>query len=197
MNETKELLGKLRKLMNLMQRARVQEFAHHDFNMMNGKGRLLSVLNKEEGLTQRQLGEFLDIRPSSVGELLRKLEANELVVRRNNSEDRRVMNVYLTDKGRDIVSNVATTQENVQANLFEEISDDQKENFAQVLEKMITSLESEYSTETQDKYCADFDKKQHRGRTGHSGRRNRVDDDCDHHQRGEGKGLRRRRQNGK
>lgn len=150
MHETRELLGKLRRLTNLMQRARTQEFSSHDFNMMDGKGRLLSVLQQKDGLTQRELGEALDIRPSSVGELVRKLENTGLVMRKNNEMDRRVMNVYLTEDGREIVSSASSVQEDIQANVFQEITGDEKENFTLVLDKMITSLEEKYVDDMQD-----------------------------------------------
>ena len=198
MNETKELLGKLRRLTNLMQSARTQEFANHDFNMMDGKGRLLSVLYKKDGLTQRELGQALNIRPSSVGELLRKLETNALVIRKNNEIDRRVMNVYLTDAGREIVSSVASSQEEIQANVFKEISEEEKEKFAQVLEKMIISLEDEYPAESQDQGLTEFGRQNCRGGKGRSGRGNRGNDARIHCQQGNGNGLgRRRNQNNK
>lgn len=150
MNRRRVLLGKLRRLTNLMQRARTQEFAHHDFNMMDGKGRLLSVLHTHDGLTQRELGEALDIRPSSVGELVRKLEASGLVIRQNSEIDRRVMNVYLTQEGRDIVSNASCSQEELQADIFQGISDDEQESFTGILDKMISSLEERYEDDMPD-----------------------------------------------
>jgi DNA-binding MarR family transcriptional regulator len=190
MCETRKLLGKLRRLTNLMQRARTKEFSNHDFNMMDGKGRLLSVLQQKDGLTQRELGEELDIRPSSVGELVRKLEANGLVIRQNNKDDRRVMNVYLTEIGRELIENNASLQTEIQANLFQDISEDEKEVFARVLEKMIVSLEDEYSIQD-----ADFMKSGRRHLRGGKGRGNRRNDDRKHRNQGNRRGLGRRQNN--
>lgn len=184
MSETRKLLGKLRRLTNLMQRARTQEFSNHDFNMMEGKGRLLGVLQQQDGLTQRELCEALDIRPSSVGELVRKLETNGLVSRQNNENDRRVMNVYLTDVGRELVEGCSSVQTEIQANVFKDIPEEDKEVFARVLQKMITSLENEYPM--QDGKC-DQSGRQH-GFAG-KGRGNQGNDNCKHRNQGNRRGL--------
>lgn len=41
---------------------------------LNGQQRVLAVLAKEDGLIQSQLAEILDIRPSSLAELMKKME---------------------------------------------------------------------------------------------------------------------------
>ena len=192
MYETRELLGKLRRLTNLMQRARTQEFSNHDFNMMDGKGRLLSILQQKDGLTQRELGEELDIRPSSVGELVRKLEANGLVMRQNNEDDRRVMNVYLTESGRELIENTSSVQTEIQANLFKDISEEDKEVFARVLQKMIISLEEEYPMRHVN---ADFMKPGRKHCRSGKGRRNRSNDDRMHRNQDKRRGLGRRQKN--
>jgi len=191
MGETRELLGKLRRLINLMQRVRTQECSNHDFNMMNGKGRLLSVLRQKDGLTQRELCEELDIRPSSVGELVRKLEASGLVMRQNNADDRRVMNVYLSESGREFVDKTSVVQTEMRANLFKDISEEEKEVFAQVLQKMIISLENEYPMQNADTDCMKSGRHCRNGK----GRRNRSDDERMHCNQDKRRGLGRRRDN--
>lgn len=192
MSEIRELLSKLRRLTNIIQRARSQEFSSHDVNMMDGKGRLLTVLKTKDGLTQRELSEALDIRPSSVGELLRKLEANDLVIRQNNDADRRVMNVYLTESGRKLIEDSPAVHTEIQVNVLNDISEEEKEVFTRVLTKMIISLEEKYPMHVVDgedvrpgrKHC-------HHGK----GRRNRMNDDDRMHRNQEGRcGLGRRKQ---
>lgn len=176
MHNRRALLGKLRQLTNLMQRARTQEFAHHDFNMMDGKGRLLSVLHSKDGLTQRELGEELDIRPSSVGELVRKLEAKGLVMRKNSEIDRRVMHVYLTEEGRGVLSSVSSDTEDVQENLFQDISESERDNFILVVDKMIASLQERYASDMQDEPAGECGRgrcRKGRGQVAGHGRGNR------------------------
>lgn len=41
---------------------------------LTGQQRVLAILVKEDGLIQSQLAEILDIRPSSLAELMKKME---------------------------------------------------------------------------------------------------------------------------
>ena len=65
-----------------------------------GQGRILSTLQTMNGILQRQLGQMLDIRPQSLGELLQKLESNGYIQRYHSKHDKRALIVELTEKGR-------------------------------------------------------------------------------------------------
>ncbi|WP_159721553.1 MarR family winged helix-turn-helix transcriptional regulator [Enterococcus sp. CSURQ0835] len=66
---------------------------------LTGQARVLQVLNEEDGLIQSQLAEILDLRPSSLAELLKKMEANQTIIRREDQQDKRLKRVYLTKNG--------------------------------------------------------------------------------------------------
>ena len=66
-----------------------------------GQGRILALLKKAPEISQRELGYLLDIRQQSLAELLMKLEAAGYITRSASETDRRVMNIKLTDKGRE------------------------------------------------------------------------------------------------
>jgi len=141
MKEKKHLLRKLHHLTHLMQRVRSQRSTSANFNMADGKGFLLSELYKQDGLTQRELSEVLDIRPSSVGELIRKLEIKNWVMRKNNEQDRRVMNVFLTAQGRKVVEETADIETGIHSQMFQNINQEDLSYFTNVLDRMICSLE--------------------------------------------------------
>lgn len=64
-------------------------------------GRPLEVLAGNSGVTSRELAELLDIRPSSLTELLNRLEGDGLISRSPDESDRRVSRVFLTEKGQE------------------------------------------------------------------------------------------------
>ena len=64
-----------------------------------GQGRILSALRHMHSITQKELGFILDLRPQSLGELLKKLEDNGYIIRYRSKEDKRAMIVELTEKG--------------------------------------------------------------------------------------------------
>ena len=78
--------------------------AEHHFPM--GVERTLTVINGNDGLSSRDLGEALDIRPSSVTELVNRLQEAGLVTRKEDEADKRVSRISLTEKGRRVAHQV-------------------------------------------------------------------------------------------
>ena len=62
-------------------------------------GRLLECAAKNPGVSSRELCEFLDLRPSSLSEMLARAEADGLLRRAADEADRRIQRVSLTEKG--------------------------------------------------------------------------------------------------
>jgi MarR family transcriptional regulator for hemolysin len=56
---------------------------------------LLIKLDRHPGLSQRDLAEFMEVEPITVGRLIDKLEARGLVTRKPDDQDRRVWRVHL------------------------------------------------------------------------------------------------------
>jgi DNA-binding MarR family transcriptional regulator len=87
------------------------------------KARILHFLADFEGLSQQDVGDFFNLRPSSVSGLLSGVEAEGYIVRRTNPQNRRMVQIHLTPKG----------QKTAQAiyNFFEDYCRRIMENFTQ------------------------------------------------------------------
>jgi MarR family transcriptional regulator, transcriptional regulator for hemolysin len=59
---------------------------------------VLSRLQRCEGVKQNELAEALDLAPITLGRLIDKLTAADLVERRDDAADRRANRLYLTEK---------------------------------------------------------------------------------------------------
>lgn len=62
---------------------------------------VLFILNPENGNRCKDLAEILCIAPPSLSKLVTKLAHQELVT---ITQDGRIKNIYITDKGRELVS---------------------------------------------------------------------------------------------
>lgn len=71
-----------------------------------GQGRVLKLLLMRPEISQKELTYLLDMRPQSLGELLTKLERGGYITREPSTEDRRVMNIKLTEKGKHEAENI-------------------------------------------------------------------------------------------
>lgn len=67
---------------------------------LSGQERVLAMLAVEDGVVQSYLVEVLDLRPSSLAELLKKLELSGDITRQEDANDKRVKHIYLTEQGR-------------------------------------------------------------------------------------------------
>lgn len=96
-NNANELLQTLFQTMNSIRKHNGRHFHFH----LNSQTRVLWILSqRDDHLTQSELSELLDIRPSSTSELLKKLESKGLITRSNDPNDRRITIITLTEAGK-------------------------------------------------------------------------------------------------
>lgn len=70
-------------------------------NLYPGQPPLLFVLNKEDGLSQRELAEKLKVRASTMAVMLKRMEKINLLERKQDTEDGRISRVYITELGKE------------------------------------------------------------------------------------------------
>lgn len=104
------------------------------FTGKSSQNRILHILSNSECMTQRELTERLGIQPGSVSEVIKKLESAGLIVRRSNSEDRRTVDILLTDAGK---ARLAETRSQSDHLPFDALSEEEKQQLLTLLEKLV------------------------------------------------------------
>lgn len=79
---------------------------------------ILARLERQNGLTQRDLAALLEVEPITVARLLDRLQARGLIERRADPADRRVWRVHLTPAAAAVLRQIAAYR----ATLHEEIT---------------------------------------------------------------------------
>lgn len=74
----------------------------------SGQFPILTELWKEEGLTQRQLLDRVEVEQATIANTLSRMERDGLIERRPHPQDRRAQQIFLTQKSRDL-QGAATT----------------------------------------------------------------------------------------
>ena len=147
---------------------RLGRIGHGGFNGKSSQNRILHILSKSERMTQRELTEQLGIQPGSVSEIIKKLETAGLISRQSNSEDRRTVDIALTDAGK--AQAEASCTQLASHPLFESLTDEEKQQLLSLLEKVGRDWHHRFRGE--HKY---------RGEGGHEHKRG---NDLEHHHRG-------------
>lgn len=99
---------------------------------------LLEVSN-EEGVSQDMLAKRMMINKSNVARKLNELEENGFVKREQSAEDRRVMLVYLTEKGKALIPELHKENKRWSEILCEGLSESEKEELSVLSDKLIAN----------------------------------------------------------
>ncbi len=97
---------------------------------------VLDALAAEEGLTQRALADLLSIEGPTLTRLLDGLEAQKLVQRRPNPEDRRAYRIYSTPEGRALYEQLLPAACRAEQTLVQQLSEDEAATFCRLLEQV-------------------------------------------------------------
>lgn len=112
-----------------------------------GQGQLLNVLLQKKIASQTELSELLQIRPASLGELVYKLERKGYVERKHNADDKRRINVLLTEAGRAKAIEISASRQHLAAELFAGFSEEEQQQFAALLDKFVVLLEAKLASD--------------------------------------------------
>lgn len=102
----------------------------------HGQNRVLAALMLKDGISQKDLAYLLAIRPQSLSQAIDRLEERGLAVRKQNEEDRRITNVFLTDAGRTSAQKVAENRRAWADQLLEPLTEEEKEQLSAILDKL-------------------------------------------------------------
>lgn len=123
---------------------------HHRCPAMHpSQHRVLSLLAGKDFMTQQELLEVLDIRASSLSELLSKLEDKELISRTKPDPSKRNVNVEITDLGAAVAEEYAQHKEAAAQALFGSLSEEEQETLAGLLHKLFQDWHGKLQAEAE------------------------------------------------
>jgi DNA-binding MarR family transcriptional regulator len=83
-----------------------------------GQPPVLMELWKQEGLTQTELAEHIQITPATLTKMLQRMEKAGFILRKPDTVDQRIMRVYLTEAGRTVQGRVEGMLQELEAETF-------------------------------------------------------------------------------
>lgn len=118
-------------------------FYHSHNQTHHTQKRVLTLIQEHGPMSQSTLLEMLDVRSSSLSEILGKLEKKQLIVRTPNEADRRGYIVQTTQTASELLSHQQTLHNEQREELFACLSDEEKLHLITLLDKLVTSLEGQ------------------------------------------------------
>lgn len=96
-NLPEELYGVLAELLNRKSNIAILDSIRGEYGVLN------CLYGQEDGASAGELCEKLHVVPGRIADILKQLEKKELILRRKDDNDRRVVRATITDKGRQML----------------------------------------------------------------------------------------------
>jgi DNA-binding MarR family transcriptional regulator len=123
---------------------------YHKSGLYHQQAHLLHLISQNDGANQRDLAEQMDVRPSSMTEMLNKLERAGLIIRKQDEQDQRVMRICLTETGEKAVEQAAETTDDFTVALFNCLTEEERTQMLVIIEKLRLNMETMDTAEGDD-----------------------------------------------
>lgn len=101
---------------------------------------VLIKLWKKDGVSQKELCDKTLKTKSNITRILDSMEKRDLLSRQVNKEDRRIFNIYLTNKGKNLRTILLPIAISTHQKIFQNLSDNDKKNLQKILEMISINL---------------------------------------------------------
>lgn len=115
--------------------------------MPPAQGRLMRLLAATGPVSQRTLGEILDIRSASLSELLGKLDKSGWIRRRPGESDKRTIDIELTEEGENMLGNIGNERAEMAEEVFGALNEEELRQLHGLLGKLIDDWETRFEHE--------------------------------------------------
>ena len=109
-------------------------------NVTRSQWWVLAYLSREDGMTQSQLAEELDLGKVAIGGLIDRLEKTGLVRRDAEATDRRVNRVFLEPQSKQLIVRMRKLNHRLNEQILAGLSDTKLDNAASSLDAMKRNL---------------------------------------------------------
>jgi DNA-binding MarR family transcriptional regulator len=110
------------------------------FQLTRAQWRALKTIRRQEGLSQTELADFLDMQPIPVGRVIDRLEKTGYIERRADPGDRRRWRLYLTPKAHAVVAEMEVIAEGLRDDALGNIQREDFETLLRVLAQIKDNL---------------------------------------------------------
>ncbi len=108
--------------------------------MHRAQAMLLCRLFVHDGMTQSEIADQLAVQGATVTNMLQRMEESALVTRRRDTDDNRLVRVYLTDAGREKERSINDQFLRLQEAIFAGISENDRILLRRLLKRMLENM---------------------------------------------------------
>src|SRR5262245_6773380 len=95
-------------------------------DMHRGQAIVLCTICEKDGMTQSEIAERLSVQGATVTNMLQRMEDANLVIRRRDPDDNRLVRVYVTEMARQKERAIKEQFREMQEMIFKDLSDEDR-----------------------------------------------------------------------
>ncbi len=103
--------------------------------------RMLEFIEKNDGCTQTEVAEEMQVSPASVAQSIKRMEASGCVIKKVCAGNLRANNLQITEKGSLAARNCRVVFDGLEARMFDGFSDDERLLTDELISRLIKNLE--------------------------------------------------------
>ncbi len=111
-----------------------------DLNLTSGQPKVLDYLKQNDGAMQKDIAKGCHIEPASISVILNGMEKNGFIVRKIKDNNRRIINIFLTEKGKNACKILEERFIMAEKEALNGFSEEEKENFIKYLKMMYENI---------------------------------------------------------
>lgn len=112
----------------------------NEYGVHSGQIFILFELWVADGLSQTVLANNLNLTPPTINKMVKSLEAKGFVSLKRSDSDTRIVNVYLTEKGKNIHDEIARVWSELEEKITKNLTETEKLIFHQLIEKVLLNF---------------------------------------------------------
>lgn len=109
----------------------------------SGQDILLYYLGTEDGQTVSALVEKMCIQHATIANMISRMEATGMIRKEKDRDDRRTSRVYLTERGREALGQVAVVWKTMEATTIKGLTADQQGALRTLLQQVLSNLDED------------------------------------------------------
>ncbi len=110
-----------------------------------GQIHLLDYIVMHPGCTQKDLADYFASSKATITKSIKRMLANEIIIRKVNEKDERKFELYATEKGKKLSRKSLAIFEEVEQNTYEGFSDKELKQLDEYVTRIQNNLETDYS----------------------------------------------------
>ncbi|MBP3437646.1 MAG: MarR family transcriptional regulator [Clostridia bacterium] len=111
------------------------------FGIHRSQHMILMRLYKEDGVSQKDLAERMQVSPAAMAVSLKKMENSGYIRRAASLPDSRTKQIFITEKGKAIVEETRRYFDSIDQKMFSGIAEEDYDAAFGILEKILANLE--------------------------------------------------------